>query len=43
MGHLVNAVLDMAERMAKRHIPMTMEDLGKTYRPDTRSRKVMTY
>lgn len=26
MGHLVNAVLDMAERMAKRHIPMTMED-----------------
>ena len=28
MGRLVNAVLDMAERMAKRHIPMTME-LGK--------------
>ena len=26
MGRLVNAVLDMAERMAKRHIPMTMED-----------------
>jgi len=26
MGHLVNAVLDMAERMAKRHVPMTMED-----------------
>jgi len=25
MGRLVNAVLDMAERMAKRHIPMTME------------------
>jgi hypothetical protein len=24
MGRLVNAVLDMAERMAKRHIPMTM-------------------
>ena len=23
---MVNAVLDMAERMAKRHIPMTMED-----------------
>ena len=29
MGRLVNAVLDMAERMAKRHIPMTMEDLAK--------------
>lgn len=26
MGRLVNAVLDMAERMAKRHVPMTMED-----------------
>lgn len=26
MGRLVNAVLDMAERMANRHIPMTMED-----------------
>ena len=26
MGRLVNAVLDMAERMAKRHILMTMED-----------------
>ena len=26
MGRLVNAVLDMAERMAKRHIPVTMED-----------------
>lgn len=26
MGRLVNAVLDMAERMAKRYIPMTMED-----------------
>ena len=26
MGRLVNATLDMAERMAKRHIPMTMED-----------------
>ena len=26
MGRLVNAVLDMAERMAQRHIPMTMED-----------------
>ena len=26
MGRLVNAVLDMAERMAMRHIPMTMED-----------------
>ena len=26
MGRFVNAVLDMAERMAKRHIPMTMED-----------------
>ena len=26
MGRLVNAFLDMAESMAKRHIPMTMED-----------------
>ncbi len=26
---MVNAVLDMAERMAKRHIPMTMEDWAK--------------
>ena len=29
MGRLVNAVLDMAEAMAKRHIPMTMEDWAK--------------
>ena len=29
MGRLVNAVLDMAERLAKRHIPMTMEDWSK--------------
>lgn len=29
MGLLVNAVLDMAERMATRHIPMTMEDWAK--------------
>jgi len=29
MGRLVNAVLDMAERMAQRHIPMTMEDWAK--------------
>ena len=29
MGRLVNAVLDMAEVMAKRHIPMTMEDWSK--------------
>ena len=29
MGRLVNAVLDMAERMAKRYIPMTMEDWAK--------------
>ena len=29
MGRLVNAVLDMAERMAMRHIPMTMEDWSK--------------
>ena len=29
MGRIVNAVLDMAERMAKRHIPMTMEDWAK--------------
>ena len=26
MGRLVNSILDMAERMSKRHIPMTMED-----------------
>ncbi len=29
MGRLVNAVLDMAELMAKRHIPMTMDDWAK--------------
>ena len=29
MGRMVNAILDMAERMAKRHIPMTMEDWAK--------------
>ena len=29
MGRLVNATLDMAVRMAKRHIPMTMEDWAK--------------
>ena len=29
MGRLVNAVLDMADRMARRHIPMTMEDWAK--------------
>ena len=29
MGRLVNAVLDIAERMANRHIPMTMEDWAK--------------
>ena len=29
MGRIVNAVLDMAERMARRHIPMTMEDWAK--------------
>ena len=29
MGRLVNSVLDMAERMAKKHIPMTMEDWAK--------------
>ena len=29
MGKLVNAILDMAERMAKRHVPMTMEDWAK--------------
>ena len=29
MGKLVNSVLDMAERMADRHIPMTMEDWSK--------------
>ena len=29
MGRPVNAVLDMAERMARRHIPMTMEDWAK--------------
>ena len=29
MGRLVNSVLDMAERMAQRHIPMTMKDWAK--------------
>ena len=29
MGKLVNSVLDLAERMAKRHLPMTMEDWAK--------------
>lgn len=29
MGRLVNGVLELAERMAKRHIPMTMEDWAK--------------
>lgn len=29
MGRLVNSVLDLAERMASRHIPMTMEDWAK--------------
>ena len=29
MGRLVNGVLDIAERMAKRHIPITMEDWAK--------------
>lgn len=29
MGRLVNSILDTAERMAKRHIPMTMEDWAK--------------
>lgn len=29
MGKLVNAVLDFAQRMADRHIPMTMEDWAK--------------
>ncbi len=29
MRRLVNAVLDTAERMAQRHIPMTMEDWAK--------------
>ena len=29
MGRLVNGVLDFAERMANRHMPMTMEDWAK--------------
>ena len=29
MGQLMNGVLELAERMAKRHIPMTMEDWAK--------------
>lgn len=29
MGRIVNASLDMAENMAKRRIPMTMEDWAK--------------
>ena len=31
MAQLVNAVLDLAERMAKRHIPMTMEDWAEQF------------
>ena len=30
MGQLVNGVLELAERMANRHIPMTMEELKRT-------------
>ena len=29
LGRIVNAYLDLAERRAKRHIPMTMEDWAK--------------
>lgn len=29
MGRIVNSFLDIAEDMAKRHIPMTMEDWAK--------------
>ena len=29
MGRLVNGILDFAERMANRHMPMTMEDWAK--------------
>lgn len=29
MGQLVNGVIELAERMAKRYIPMTMEDWAK--------------
>ena len=29
MGRLVNGILDFSERMANRHIPMTMEDWAK--------------
>ena len=29
MGKLVNSILDVAQRMADRHIPMTMEDWAK--------------
>ena len=29
MGRIVNSFLDIAEDMAKRHIPMTMEDRTK--------------
>jgi len=29
MGRLVNGVLELAERMARRHVPMTMEDWAK--------------
>ena len=29
MGRIVNAFLDITENMAKRHIPMTMEDWAK--------------
>lgn len=31
MGRIVNASLDMAESMAMRHIPMTMEEIGRAH------------
>jgi len=31
MGRIVNSFLDLAEDMAKRHIPMTMEDWAKRF------------
>ena len=36
MGRMVNAFLDMAESMAKRHIPMTMEDWARRIGKATR-------
>ena len=45
MGRIVNSFLDLAEDMAKRHIPMTMEDWAKRIDKflDLTDRPVLTY